>query len=183
MIELQEGVSVTHQRSSALGSLPLCRHWRRFAVWLAFFSYAASVVVVVVAKSIARDKDEVGGDGFEGEVGGLGDDGREGFAFCYFLEDVCVCVTVEILSPFYVMTQSDESCVQLLKRPRCSLNFVAGFPPARCPAADVDFVAPPPLAARRRGQQLHPAPHLEPQGLEWHALQGLHDEIRTSTEY
>ena len=75
MIELQEGVSVTHQRSSALGSLPLCRHWRRFAVWLAFFSYAASV----------------DGDGFEGEVGGLGDDGREGFAFCYFLEDVCVC--------------------------------------------------------------------------------------------
>ena len=57
-----------------------------------FFSYAASVVAVVVAKSIARDRDEVDGDGFEGEVGGLGDDGHEGFAFCDFLEGVCVCV-------------------------------------------------------------------------------------------
>ena len=84
MTELQEVVSVTHKRSSAIGSLPLCRHWRRFAVWFAFFlSYAASVVAVVVAKSIARDRDEVDGDGFEG-----GDDGHEGFAFCDFLESV-----------------------------------------------------------------------------------------------
>ena len=37
-----------------------------------FFSYAASVVAV--AKSIARGNDEVDDDGFEGEVGGLGDD-------------------------------------------------------------------------------------------------------------
>ena len=73
----------------------MCRHWRRFAVWFAFFlSYAASVVAVVVAKSIARDRDEVDGDGFEGEVGGLGNDGHEGFAFCDFLERVCVCVCV-----------------------------------------------------------------------------------------
>ena len=97
MIELQEVVSVTHKRSSAIGSLPLCRHWRRFAVWLVFFSYATSVVAV--AKSIARDKDEVDDDGFGGEVGGLGGDGIEGVAFCDFLEDVCVCVCVFVCTP------------------------------------------------------------------------------------